>query len=222
MEQITSLAFVENSKSTGEVKKSVNILIPIAWYLSSLAATFAVVVLLVVQISNPKLAETERYTIFAAKPLVLGTTAEVVNAADARPAKIDQFFRQHGCPLYGLGHIFVDEADRNNIPFWFVAAIAFQESSCGKLTPEVKSVESFNAWGWGVYGDNVRMFENWEHGVRVVSKYLADQFFSQGVTEPCEIMKVYTPPSTGSWCSGVEYFRNEIENYKTPLQGEAL
>ena len=216
MEQITSLAFVENSKSTGEVKKSVNILIPIAWYLSSLAATFAVVVLLVVQISNPKLAETERYTIFAAKPLVLGTTAEVVNAADARPAKIDQFFRQHGCPLYGLGHIFVDEADRNNIPFWFVAAIAFQESSCGKKTPEKDGVESYNGWGWGVWGENVKIFDNWEHGIEVVSLYMNDRFFSKGITEPCDIMKVYTPPSNGSWCQGIDYFKEVITQYESP------
>jgi hypothetical protein len=60
------------------------------------------------------------------------------------------------------------------------------------------------------------MFDSWEHGVKVVSKYMADQFHSQGVTEPCEMMKTYTPPSNGSWCDGVNFFGDIISNYKSP------
>jgi len=61
------------------------------------------------------------------------------------------------------------------------------------------------------------MFDSWEHGIKVVSAYMNERFFSQGVTELCDIMKVYTPPSKGSWCAGVEYFKDAIDEYQTPL-----
>ena len=60
------------------------------------------------------------------------------------------------------------------------------------------------------------MFENWEEGISTVSEFLNNRFYKQGVTEPCEIMKIYTPSSGGSWCNGVEFFGDIISNYKTP------
>ncbi|MFA6981612.1 MAG: hypothetical protein WC243_01130, partial [Patescibacteria group bacterium] len=99
----------------------------------------------------------------------------------------------------------------------FAAAIAFQESNCGRRTPKIEGVEeTYNAWGWGVWGDNLRTFGSWEEGIERVSKYLGDNFFSQGITDPCEIMKTYTPPSDGSWCEGVKYFGEIISGYQTP------
>jgi hypothetical protein len=31
----------------------------------------------------------------------------------------------------------------------------------------------------------------------------------------CIIMNTYTPPSNGSWCNGVKYFGDMIQNYET-------
>jgi hypothetical protein len=64
---------------------------------------------------------------------------------------------------------------------------------------------------------HVKHFDNWEHGIATVSKYMGEKFFAKGITEPCEIMKIYTPPSNGSWCFGVKYFGNMIENYQSPI-----
>lgn len=114
-----------------------------------------------------------------------------------------------------MGEVFVHEADKNNIPYWLVAAVSFQESGCGKKTPETDGVESYNAWGWGVWGDNKHGFDNWARGIETVSKYFGDRFYSQGYTDTCEIMKVYTPPSNGSWCRGVNYFGDEIMNFSS-------
>jgi hypothetical protein len=110
----------------------------------------------------------------------------------------------------------VEEADKNEIPYWLVAAVSFQESNCGKKTPEKEGVESYNAWGYGVWGDNVMMFENWEAGIESVSRYMGKKFISKGVTDTCEMMKTYTPPSQGSWCKGVNHFKEVITTFETP------
>ena len=77
-------------------------------------------------------------------------------------------------------------------------------------------MESYNGWGWGVWGDNVKFFDDWEHGIATVSEYLAERFYSKGITDPCDIMKVYTPPSNGSWCQGIDYFKEVITQYESP------
>ncbi|HSX39128.1 MAG TPA: hypothetical protein VLI92_00875, partial [Candidatus Saccharimonadales bacterium] len=123
---------------------------------------------------------------------------------------------EYGCPNFeGLGANFVAEADKNKIPYWLIPAVSFQESDCGNITPKKDVLESYNAYGWGIWGENVRNFDNWDHGIATVSKYMSDRFYSQGITDLCEIMKTYTPPSKGSWCKGVETFKDIIENYQT-------
>lgn len=162
--------------------------------------------------------DSHKYSLYASRPLVLGAMTSATGIGDPRAAKIDMVYEHYNCPMAGLGEIFVREADKNDIPYWVVAAIAFQESSCGKMTPEPDGIESYNAWGWAVYGDQVKMFNSWEHGIEVVSKYMNDRFFSQGVTDLCEIMRTYTPPSKGSWCNGVDFFGTAIDGYQTPEQ----
>jgi len=153
---------------------------------------------------------------FTSRPLEMEAVLNDVYSKDSRSQRINEVFKYYKCPLEGMGEVFVHEADKNDIPWWIVASIAFQESSCGKNTPKAEGQESYNAWGWAVYGSNVQTFDNWARGVDSVSKYLGQKFFSKGISETCEIMKVYTPPSNGSWCRGVNYFGDIIQNYKSP------
>lgn len=190
------------------------ILLPAIWI--GTVTTILVAIMVALTLQTDQTNKAYKYNIFSSKPLVLGAMADNTTVKDSRAAKIDKVFAENNCELTGLGDVFVREADKNNIPYWIVAAISFQESSCGKKTPKVNGEETYNAWGWGVYGSNVEAFENWEEGIEVVSKYLSKRFFSQNVVELCEIMQTYTPPSQGSWCNGVEYFQNEIHNYKSP------
>ncbi len=158
-----------------------------------------------------------KYSIFSSAPLVLGAETTSIGSADSRTATLDNVFKSYGCPISGMGKVFVEEADKNNIPYWLVPSISFQESTCGKQTPVVDGKETYNAYGWGVWGENIKKFDSWEDGIRIVSKYMSEKFLSQGVVEPCEIMKTYTPPSNGSWCNGVKYFTDIITGFKSPL-----
>ena len=191
------------------------VILPAIWLGTVTTILIAIIITLTLQTNQTS--KPQKYNIFSSKPLVLGAMANSTGVTDSRAAKIDKVFFENNCELTGLGDVFVREADKNDIPYWIVAAISFQESSCGKKTPKVDGKETYNAWGWGVYGDNVVSFESWEEGIEVVSKYLNEKFFSKGVKEPCEIMQVYTPPSKGSWCNGVEYFQDEIHTYRSPL-----
>jgi hypothetical protein len=165
--------------------------------------------------SHP-LTKTNGYSIFSSKPLTLETSTQDVDYKDSRAQKINEIFKAYSCPLEGLGNVFVSEADKNDIPWYLVAAVAFQESGCGKKTPKVNGEESYNAWGWGVYGNTTQTFENWVRGIETVSGYFGQKFFSKGIDDLCVIMKTYTPPSNGSWCAGVSEFADKITNYQTP------
>lgn len=136
--------------------------------------------------------------------------ASYTNAQELRLQKI---FSNFNCPLLGTEKFMVEKAKEFNIPYWLVAAVAFQESNCGKKSPKVNGAESYNAWGYGVWGNNIKTFSSWEAGITAVSKYFANNFYSKGITDLCEIMKTYTPPSNGSWCEGVKYFAQIIESY---------
>lgn len=158
----------------------------------------------------------DKYSLFSSIPLTLDSVSQDLDYSDSRSVRVDKAFEVFNCPMHGLGEKMVQEADKNDIPYWVVAAIAFQESSCGKNTPTIDGVKTKNAWGWATYGDSVYEFDSYEQGVEVVSKYLSKKFYSRGVTDLCEIMKTYTPPSNGSWCKGVQYFGDFIQSYKSP------
>jgi len=155
----------------------------------------------------------EKYNVFTANPLDIESTTTYLHGMDARAKKIDGVYKAYGCPMYGTGEYIVEQADKNGIPYWLVAAVSFQESLCGKYTPEKAGIESYNAWGWGVYGTNAKFFKSYEHGIKVVSEYFSNRFYKKGIKETCEIMRVYTPPSNGSWCKGVNYFGEKIQNF---------
>ena len=154
----------------------------------------------------------QAYLTYSAKPMVLAESTSRMESSDARVQKIRSVYTRFNCPLLGKEEFIVKKADEFGIPYWLVAAVSFQESSCGKNTPKPEGVgESYNAWGYGVWGTHVKTFDSWEAGITAVSKYFGTNFFSKGVTDPCEIMETYTPPSRGSWCNGVKYFAQLIE-----------
>lgn len=158
--------------------------------------------------------EVESPSVFGAKTLTLPESQFQAIQIDSRALKIEKVFEKFKCPLAGNGAFIVEKADEHGIPYWLVPAVAFQESGCGKKTPEPTGItESYNAWGYGIWGQNIKTFNGWEAGISAVSKYFGVNFFSKGITDPCQIMEIYTPPSKGSWCEGVKYFADLIENF---------
>ena len=188
------------------------------WAAASIVIIFSFLTSLMVTPKTAKPEEVERYSMYSSKPLKPQTATTSIYSKDSRAQRINEVYKMYNCPLEGLGDVMVYEADKNNIPWWLVAAVSFQESGCGKKSPKIDGAESYNAWGWAIYGDRTFSFDNWVRGIETVSKYFSENFYSKGITDTCEIMKTYTPPSNGSWCEGVNHFADLIKNYKTPQE----
>jgi len=206
-----------NQKTVNFCKKVLNFVFKQRTIIFLATIILLIILLLDFQTKSQKPARVEvtRYNVYTAEPLVLGSSSVSLHGMDSRAKKIEGVFRAYSCRMAGTCQYIVEQADKNGIPYWLVASIAFQESLCGKITPEKGGVESYNAWGWAVYGSSSKFFNNYEHGIKVVSEYLSKRFFKKGITDTCDIMKVYTPPSNGSWCRGVNYFGEKIQNFGT-------
>lgn len=145
---------------------------------------------------------------YAALPQATATVESSVVGADARPVTIDNYLADYHSPLYGLGPLIVETADRYGIDPYFFTAVAQQESNLCKLAPE----NSYNCWGWGIHTEGSLAFENYETAIQTVFSGLKTEYFDKGYTTPDEIMTKYTPLSNGSWAAGVEQFMEELSS----------
>ena len=136
--------------------------------------------------------------------------AEFFNDAtikDKRVAVLKAFLRQHDSPLYDQADFIVKVSDQYELDYRLLPAIAMQESTACKAIP----VNSFNCWGWGIYGTTVTRFASYQEGIDTVAKGLKTNYIDRGLKTPEEIMRKYTPSSNGSWALGVNTFVDVLE-----------
>ena len=133
------------------------------------------------------------------------------NVEDARVKRLQSFLEKRNSPLAPYAKVFVEQADKNNIDWKMVAAISGVESTYGQFIPPY----SYNAWGFGVYGDNVRRFTSWEDGITTVSTALRQDYMDKWKAQDVyEIGRIYAASPT--WAVRVERFMNEIDAYREP------
>lgn len=150
------------------------------------------------------------YSLFTAQPPVLGNIAQEFFTGDARPLLVEKFLRKYNSPMQGNGELIVELADRYGIDWKLVPAIAFQESSLGKVMPK----GSFNAWGWAIYtGKNSgAAFDSWAHAIETVTRGLANDYYKRELKTPLQIQSRYTPQSNGSWAEAVQFAMDDLED----------
>ncbi|HCQ31183.1 TPA: hypothetical protein DIU27_02225 [Candidatus Collierbacteria bacterium] len=154
-------------------------------------------------IPNPK----EPY-IFSALPSFDEQIKTSIKTADARPEIIRQYLHRFGSPLEPYSDLIVILSDQYQFDYRWLVAIAQQESNLCKRIPE----NSYNCWGWGIYGDKVTRFDNYEDALRRIAPQFTKIFLKGNHTkDPLEVMKTYTPPSDGSWANGVSQFFDHLE-----------
>lgn len=143
---------------------------------------------------------------FLTKSLILGAYDSHIIAADARSQILKRFLANYKSPLEPYAQLLVETADRYNLDFRLLPAIAMQESNlCAKI-PE----NSYNCWGFGIYADKVIRFDSYERAVETVAKTLSENYSRNGLLEPEEIMRKYTPQSKGSWAYAVLHFMEQM------------
>lgn len=144
---------------------------------------------------------------YAALPGFGDITQAEIEAKDARVEMVRQFFAKYKSPLEPHAQEVVAFADKYGLDFRLIPAIAMQESTLCKNAPK----DSYNCWGFGIYGGKVTRFDNYSEAIHTVTKTLALKYKKDGLHTPEEIMKRYTPSSDGSWARGVNIVLNSLQ-----------
>lgn len=130
----------------------------------------------------------------------------VAKAADPRVIILEKYLAQFNSPLKDHAGDFVKYADLYELDWKLVASIAGLESTYGKRIPG-----GYNAWGWGVYGDQALGFESWTHGIQTVSKGLKEDYISRGLTDPFLMNRRYA--SSPTWGVRVDFIMKQIDSF---------
>src|SRR3989344_3854969 len=126
---------------------------------------------------------------------------------DARVERIRDFLTKYDSDLAPYAEFIVETADKYSLDWRLVPVIAMQESTLCKKAPK----DSFNCWGFGIYGKKVTKFSNYKEAIETVTKTLAKNYIDQGLVEPSEIMSKYTPSNSGVWAENVSYIMDRIQ-----------
>ena len=133
---------------------------------------------------------------------------EVSSVFDNRVQILRAYLLQRNSPLAYNASDFINYADEHSLDWRLVAAIAGVESSYGLAIP----YNSYNAWGWGVYGDNVIRFASWKEGIQTISQGLREKYMDKwGKQNVYEIGSVYAASPT--WAVRVEKFMGNIQAF---------
>lgn len=136
---------------------------------------------------------------------------------DNRALVLKKFLEKYNSPFADKAEVFVAEADKNNLDWKFVAAISGIESTFGQRYPQ----GTYNAWGWGIYGDNMHYFASWDEAIETISYELRHRYMDQwGATNTYEIGRYYAASPT--WAQRVEYFMAQMEKFEREYEAQDL
>ena len=144
---------------------------------------------------------------YAALPTAQNIMDASIGEKDGRVERLQDFFANYNSPLEPYAQNIVSEADTYNLDFRLLPAIAMQESGLCRRMPK----DSYNCWGFGIYGGKVTRFNDFPDAIRTVTKTLATKYRESGLDTPEEIMSRYTPSSNGSWANGVSTFMSQLQ-----------
>lgn len=189
---------------------NINIPFVATWFAAaSTALIFSLV--FVLYISNAKTVQptVQSFKLYAALPKSEALISDNIVRADGRSKIIENFFKAYKAPLADYSETFIQIADKYNLDYRLLPAISMQESNGGRRVID----NSFNPFGYGIYGKKVTVFNSWEAAIERVGKALREDYLNIGLKTPFQIMTKYTPPSLakeGAWAKGITTFMEEL------------
>lgn len=180
------------------------------WFTTSLTALLFSIVFVLYSSSTKVVKQNDQgFKLYAAVPKTTNFISDEVSMSDGRAKIIENFLKAHKSPLSDYGDTFVQISDKYQLDYKLLPAISMQESNGGKRVIG----NSYNPFGYGIYGGLVIKFNSWEQAIERVGQALREDYLNQGLKTPYQIMAKYTPPSLakdGSWAQGVSYFMEEL------------
>ena len=144
---------------------------------------------------------------YAALPTSQNVLGDSISPQDARVAAVSDFFNKYNSDLAPFAQNVVSSADKYGLDYRLIPAIAMQESNLCKKAPK----DSYNCWGFGIYGKNVTKFQSYPEAIDTVTKTLATQYKEKGLETPEQIMAKYTPSNNGAWADSVNLFMGQLQ-----------
>ncbi len=130
-------------------------------------------------------------------------------SSDPRINVLKAYLASYNSPLTDSASTFVESADRYSLDWKLVAAISGVESTFGHQIP----YESFNGWGWGVYGTNVIRFNSWNEAIVTISKALREKYLRNiSESDPYVIGPTYA--ASPAWATHVDSFMQQIASFE--------
>lgn len=145
--------------------------------------------------------------LYQALPGGSGMVSSSIVSSDARPVIIRQYLAKYNSPLLPYADNFFQAAQKYNLDYRLLVAIAQQESNLGKKAPQ----GTYNAWGWGIHQEGTLGFSSWAEGIETVAKGLREDYLDKGFVTVADIAGRYAPPSKEAWEFGVNQFMEEME-----------
>jgi hypothetical protein len=133
-----------------------------------------------------------------------------IQAVDGRAQIVASFLKRYNSPLKPYdyyGEKLVAIADRYNLDFRLLPAIAMQESNLCKKAP----AGTHNCLGFGIHSRGTLGFDSYEACFERAGRELKANYIDHGLTTTREIMSKYTPHSNGSWANSVNQWMTEME-----------
>jgi hypothetical protein len=148
-----------------------------------------------------------RRPVLAATSQSSPTIGYTIQAGDARQQILTNYLQSFNAPLATASADLVAAADRYQLDFRLLAAIARQESNGCKYIPP----DTHNCWGWGIHKRGTLGFTSLTDGIYTVSQGIREKYINDGLVTPEQIMSRYTPSSPGTWSAAVTQFMQEME-----------
>lgn len=179
----------------------------VACWFGAATTTLLTSILLLIYVSFEQtiIPSSQNFKLYAALPDNSQIITDSIEIKDARAKIVEDFFKDYKSQLSAYGDFFIEIADKYNLDFRLLPAIAMQESNGG--TKMIKN--SYNPFGFGIYGSKSLKFSSFEEAIDKVGYSLKEDYLDEGLETTEEIMTKYTPPSLkkgGVWAKGVNSF----------------
>lgn len=158
--------------------------------------------------------EVDSSEIYSAIPNLVPEQTLEVETEDGREILINKYLTSYKAnpDLIKETSYIVQESDKKGVNPRLIVAIARKESSfCKNIASLPDGTSSNNCGGLGIYGNQILAFSSIHDWVTEEINFLADNYFSRGITDPCEIEKTYTPPAKGRWCQAINSYLDEMK-----------